>query len=185
MESVGIISKLDKKTKTSQFNSFVLLKKPNGFLRVCLDPTNLNKYIVHPVCNMCTLDEINHLLKNAKFFSVFDTTKGFFQVPLDADSCLLTAMFTPFGIYIFNIMTMCLSNEDAYGSGDLFESSLHICISDLPDCNNFADNTLIFDRAQEEHHSIVIKFMENCLDMNIETQSRRGSDWWSRGALLW
>ena len=35
-------------------NSFVIMKKPNGYLRVCLDPTDLNKHIVHPVCKMRT-----------------------------------------------------------------------------------------------------------------------------------
>ena len=83
MESLEIIPKLDKNTATLWLNSLVLVKKPNGSLRVCLDPTDLNKYIVHPVCNMHTLDEINHLLKDAKFFSVFDTPKGFFQISLD------------------------------------------------------------------------------------------------------
>ena len=71
MESLAIIFKLDKNTATPWLNSFVLVKKPNRSLRVCLDPTNLNKYIVHPVCNMCTLDEINHLLIDAKFFLLF------------------------------------------------------------------------------------------------------------------
>ena len=60
MESLGIITKLDKNTATLWLNSFLLVKKPDGSLRVCLDPTDLNKYTVHPVCNMCTLDEINH-----------------------------------------------------------------------------------------------------------------------------
>ena len=40
MESLGIISKLDKNTATPSLNSFVLVKKLNGYLRVCLDPTH-------------------------------------------------------------------------------------------------------------------------------------------------
>ena len=49
MESLGIISKLDKNTATPWLNFFVLLKKPNRSLRICLDPTDLNKCIVHPI----------------------------------------------------------------------------------------------------------------------------------------
>ena len=75
----------------------------------------------------------------------------------------LTAMLTPFGIYIFNVMGMGLSN-----SGDLFESSLHTCISDLSGCNKIADDIPIFGRTQEEHDSNVIQFLECCLDMNLK-----------------
>ena len=46
MENAGIISKLDRNTPTPCLNSYVIVKKPNGSLRICLDPTDLNKYIV-------------------------------------------------------------------------------------------------------------------------------------------
>ena len=46
MEKVGIISKLDRNTPTPWLNSYVIVKKPNCNLRICLDPTDLNKYIV-------------------------------------------------------------------------------------------------------------------------------------------
>ena len=117
---------------------------------------------------MLSLGEINHLLKDTKFFSVFDTTKGFFQVLLDADSHLLAAMLTLFGIYIFNIVAMGLSNL-----GDLFESSVHTCIYDLPGCTNIADNILNFGRTQEEHDSNVSQFMECCLDMTLNSIQKR------------
>ena len=53
-------------------------------------------------------------------------------------------------------------------SGDLFESSLCTCISDLPGCTNITDDILIFGRTQEEHDSNIIQFLEHCLDMNIK-----------------
>ena len=45
MERAGIISKLDCNTPTPWLNSYVIVKKLNGNLRICLDPTDLNKYI--------------------------------------------------------------------------------------------------------------------------------------------
>ena len=70
MEKVGIISKLDHITPTPWVNSYVIVKKPNGSLRICLDPTDLNTYIVRPVYNSHTLDDVSHFLKKAKHFSV-------------------------------------------------------------------------------------------------------------------
>ena len=84
MEKAGIISKLDRNTSTPWLNSYVIMKKPNESLRICLDPTDLNKYIIHPVCNSRMLDDVSHQLKDAKYFSVFDATKGFFHLPLSA-----------------------------------------------------------------------------------------------------
>ena len=46
MVKAGIISKLDRNTPTPWLNSYVIVKKPNGSLRICLDPTDLNKYTV-------------------------------------------------------------------------------------------------------------------------------------------
>ena len=71
------------------------------------------------VCNSRTLDDVSHQLKDAKYFSVFDATKGFFHLPLSAKSRLLTAMLTSECVYVFNVIAMGLCN-----AGDLFESAL-------------------------------------------------------------
>ena len=110
MEAQGIVSKYDGHNASPEWlNSFVIMKKPNGSLRICLDPTDLNTDIVRPICNSQTIDNVVHKLKDARYFAVFDTSKGFFHVPLDAESKVLTAMLTPFGIYVYNVLAMGLS----------------------------------------------------------------------------
>ena len=112
MENAGILSKYDSISGPAPewLNSFVTVRKPNGSLHICLDPTDLNKYIVQPVCNSYTLDKIIDKLKGSLFFAVFDTTKGFFHVPMDEKSKLLTAMLTLYGIYIYNVLAMGLAD---------------------------------------------------------------------------
>ena len=97
MVSQGFLSKPDDANVNAPEwpNSFVVAKKPNGKLCICLVPTGLNPYIVRPVCNARTLDEVIALLKDVVHFAVFDSTKGFFHVPLDEASKLLTAMLNP------------------------------------------------------------------------------------------
>ena len=107
MEAQGIISKYDGRNISPEWlNSFVIVKKPNGSLRICLDPTDLNKEIIRPVCNAQMMDDVVHKLKSAKYFAVIDTSKGFFHVPLDTESKALTAMLAPFGIYVYNVLAM-------------------------------------------------------------------------------
>ena len=107
MESQGIISKFDGRDVSPEWlNSFVIVKKPSGALCICLDLTDLNKEIIRPVCNAQTIDDMIDKLEHAKYFTVIDTSKGFFHIPLDQESKLLTAMLTPFGMYVYNVLAM-------------------------------------------------------------------------------
>ena len=106
MEKQGDISKLDCNQATEWLISFVVVEKPNGDLRICLDPTDLNKYIVRPVCNSNTLDEVSFRIKDAKSFLVFDATNVFFHLPLNEKSKLLMEMLTPLGVCVFNVLAM-------------------------------------------------------------------------------
>ena len=52
------VLKLDKNEVTEWLNSFANVDKEDTTLRVCLDPSGLNPYIIRPVFNSYTLDEI-------------------------------------------------------------------------------------------------------------------------------
>ena len=92
------ISELDLNQATEWLSSFVVVKKSSGNLRISFDPTDLNKYIVRSVCYLNTLDDLSFKLKDAKFLSVFDATGGFFYLPLNVKSKILTEMLTPLGV---------------------------------------------------------------------------------------
>ena len=65
MEAQGIISKYNGRDISPEWlNSFVIVKKPNGSLHICLDPTDLNKEIIRPVCNAQTVDDVVHKLNS-------------------------------------------------------------------------------------------------------------------------
>ena len=58
MVKAGILTEVTPEMSMPEWlNSFVIMKKPNSNLRVYLDPTDLNKHIIHPICNMRTLEE--------------------------------------------------------------------------------------------------------------------------------
>ena len=138
------------------------MKKPNGKLCVCLDLTDLNQYIVRPVCNSLTLDEIVDKLKGAVHFAVFDTTKGFFHIPMDADSQLLTAMLTPYGIYIYNVLAMGLVDAT-----DIFETVIRDLLKDLNRVLNIADDVLVFGDTYDSFKKNVISFLDHCVAEDI------------------
>ena len=136
----GILSEVTQSMETPEWlNSFMIVKKPNGNLRVCLHPTDLNKHIIRPVCNMYTLEDIIDKLKDATHFSIFDSTKSFFHVPLDEASKKLMVMLTPIVIFVNNVLAMGLPNAT-----DIFEKCMRQIVKDLNGVINIADNVLVF-----------------------------------------
>ena len=169
MEGQGTITKLDKNTVTPWLNSFVNVgKKDQKSLRVCLDPTGLNPYIIRPVCNSYTLDEISYMLKDAKVMSVVDANKGFFQIPLDDESKLLTAMGTPYGVYIFNVLAMGLSL-----ASDVFEITIRDITKDLKGVINIADDILVYGSTVEEHDRNLLALLDRALEVNLTLNPKK------------
>ena len=88
---------------TPWINSFVLIKgtdkqdKPK--LRICLDPTNLNKAIIREPYHFKTPEDISHLLADSTVMTVLDCKKGYWHQELDEASSYLTTFNTEFGRY--------------------------------------------------------------------------------------
>ena len=95
----GILHKVDISEPIEWLNSFVCVKKSNGKIRLCLDPTHLNKWIIRPRHSAKLVDDILHRLNGAKYFTVVDSTSLFFNHKLDKESSKLTIFGTAFGRY--------------------------------------------------------------------------------------
>ena len=93
----GILHKVDISEPIEWLNSFVCVKKSNGKIRLCLDPTHLNKWIIRPRHSAKLVDDILHRLNGAKYFTVVDSTSSFFNHKLDKESSKLTTFGMPFG----------------------------------------------------------------------------------------
>jgi hypothetical protein len=109
LEQKGIVAKVDH--PTPWISNIVPVRKPNGTIRVCIDPTNLNKVIKRNHFYMPTLDDVLPELDGAKVFSLCDAKDGFLQVKLDEASSDLTTFWTPFGKWKWLRMPFGLSSS--------------------------------------------------------------------------
>ena len=111
----GILHKVDISEPIEWLNSFVCMRKPNGKIRLCLDPTHLNRWIIRPSHSAKLVDDVLHNLNGAKFFSVVDSTSSFYNHKLDEESSKLTMFGTPFGRCRYLKMPMgALLSSDVY-----------------------------------------------------------------------
>lgn len=86
---------------TEWVSSIVLVKKPNGRLRLCLDPRNLNEAILRPHFPFPSIEDCKAKLYGSKYFSTLDANSGFWMVPLSENSSRLCTFNTPFGRFKF------------------------------------------------------------------------------------
>ena len=93
---------------TPWINSFVLVEGTNtqgkSKLRICLDPTNLNKAIIREPYHFKTPEDISHLLADSTVMIVLNCKKGYWHQELDKASSYLTTFSTEFGRYWYTVM---------------------------------------------------------------------------------
>ena len=79
-------------------------------------------------------------------FSKLDANSGFWQIPLDPESRLLTTFLTPFGRYCFNKLPFGICS-----AAELFQRCMSKILSGLPGIVCHIDDILIYGKDQDEH----------------------------------
>lgn len=143
MEKQKIIKKLNE--PTDWVNSFVIVRKKNGTLRICLDPSDLNNAIKREYFQLPTLDQIISNLSGACVFSTLDANSGFWQIALDKESTKLCTFATPFGRYCFLRLPYGIKSAP-----EVFHKHFKNIFT-IQGVELYIDDIIIWGRTQAEH----------------------------------
>ena len=105
--------------------------------------TPLSKAEIHP---MGSVDESLATLGECRVFTKLDANSGFWQIPLDEHSELLTTFITPFGRYYFNGLLFGISSAP-----EIFQRTMSAILEGLDWVICRMDDILIHGRNQIEH----------------------------------
>ncbi|KAK0131139.1 Enzymatic polyprotein [Merluccius polli] len=94
-----VIRKIEEPTEW--VNAVVIVEKPNGDLRLCIDPKYLNKGIQREHYKLPTKSDKTSAMSGACYFSKLDASSGFYQIVLDEESSKIGTFNTPFGRHCF------------------------------------------------------------------------------------
>ena len=144
MEKNGVIENVTK--PTDWVNSIVIREKPNGRLRLCLDPKDLNEAIMRDHYPTPTLEDITPQLVGARVFSKIDARNGYWNVKLDDESSYLTTFNTPNGRYRFLRMPFGLRM-----SQDVFQFKIDETYRNCFGANGIADDITVHGRDESNH----------------------------------
>lgn len=166
MESEGTITRV--RTPTDWVHPIVNVLKPNGSLRVCLDPTELNKCIRREHFALPTAPEIFAKLTGSKVFSTLDATSGFLQLELDEDSSFLTTFATPFGRWRFLRLPYGISSAP-----EVFHRTVNEIFADIEGVETYVDDLLVHAPTKAEHDTILRRVLERCKEVNLRLNLKK------------
>ena len=163
MESKGII----RKSMSPWSSPILLVAKPNGEKRVCIDYRKLNRISKVYTQNLPNLSDVLDTLgeKQAQTFSVCDMKQGFWQLELDEESKEKTAFMTHRGQYEFNRLPYGLANSPA-----TFNMVMNEVIRDLnwKSALVYVDDILIYSKNFEEHLGHLAALFDRLVEANLK-----------------
>ena len=144
MESEGVIKKQTE--PTDWVNSMVVVPKPNGKVRICIDPRDLNKAVLREHYPMKTIEDILLEIPEAKVFSKLDAVSGYWQIKLSQESQKFCTFNTPLGRYSFTRLPYGLKT-----AGEVYQRSVSNMVQDIEGCEAIVDDILIWGKDIAEH----------------------------------
>ena len=146
MQSLGVISPVEESTQWCA--GMVVVPKPSGALRICIDYRQLNESVLREVHPLPEVDVTLAQLAGATTFSKLDANSGFWQIPLSEESRSFTTFITPFGRYAFNKLPFGISSAPEH-----FQHRMSQILAGQDGALCHMDDALIFGHTQQEHDS--------------------------------
>ena len=153
---------------TPWVSSVTFPMKPNGEVRVCLDPSNLNKAIIREHHKPMTVEEIAHELSGATVYIKTDALKAFLQIHLTHEASLLMTFNSHRGCLCFLQMPF-----GAKMSQDVFQLRMDAILEQCPGVIGIHDDMVIFGVDQEDHDANLINLLNVCRKEGLVLNSKK------------
>ena len=158
MLRLGIIERSD----SPYASPIVLVKKRDGSNRFCVDFRKLNKITVFDAEPIPSQEEIFARLANDHYFTKFDLSKGYWQIPVEPNARDKTAFLSPSGLYHFRMMPFGLVNAPA-----TFSRMMRSLLKGLGHVDNYIDDILVHTVSWETHMKVLSELLCKLKDANL------------------
>ena len=146
-------------------NSFVLVTKANGMIRLCLDPAWLNQTLIRPIHRGPMLNDILPKLNNVRHMSIIDASSRYHNIISDYKSLYLKTFACQFGRYRYKHLLL-----GAAPVGSMFQQKTDEIFNDMPNVFGILDGILVvgYDNDGRDHDEMVCKLVQRCSKVNLK-----------------
>ena len=140
------------------------MRKPNGKLRVCLDPRSINKALRFNVHNSKTFQDVSSSIHKVKKVSKIDANSGFWTLPKVEESQLLTTFNTPWGRFCFIKMPFSLKQAQYF-----FQYYMDYHFEGINSTTNIiADDIMMHGETDQQHDRHLIQVLNKCRETGLK-----------------
>lgn len=145
---------------------YILVKKPDGTWRFCVDLRRLNKQVTHQdPYPLPLIEDILGSLGGMSCFSSLDLTAGYYQVRIKESDRWKTAFSTPNGHFEFNRLVMGLNNAPATFMRLMDKTLGHLRGKH---CFTYLDDVIVFGRDFSAHNNSLSLVFEELRKANLK-----------------
>ncbi|KAJ8362544.1 hypothetical protein AAFF_G00369690 [Aldrovandia affinis] len=163
LQKRGAISRVTKPTAWVSSLCITGKKRRNGSLRVCLDPKDLNRAILHQHFSILTPEDVQGKLVGKTIFTILDEKHGYHQIKSDDESADLCTFNTPWGRYRFHRLPFGIKS-----ASEVFQQTNSEAFGDIEGVSVIADDMIIAAATKTEHDSILQKVMDRAIQLNVK-----------------
>ena len=166
MVKLGVVEKIPENEPTEWLNTLVVVEKPNGKVRLCLDPRHLNKAIKREHFQLPTVESIMAKMQGARYFSKLDASSGYWQIKVDDETAKRLAFMTTRGRYRFTRLPFGI-----HSASEVFQSEVAQIISGIDGVDNSQDDIIIWGNSKVEHENrlmqVLSRIRESGMKLNL------------------
>lgn len=147
---------------TPAVSPMVIVRRENK-LRICIDPSGINKNLKRRHYPLNTMEEIAARLHGSKWFTLLDCKKGFWQLKVTPRTSKYLTFATPFGRYSCLRMPFGLASAP-----EIFQQVMCSVLADTKGVEVSMDDIFIHASTREELESTTKKVLEKLKNAGLK-----------------
>lgn len=160
LESQDIIEKVN--APTPWVSPVIIVPKPNGDIRLCVDMRQANALIIRERHPIPTVDEILYNVNGSEVFSKLDLRSGYHQIELEESSREITTFVTYKGLYRYKRLMFGISSAP-----EKYQQVISQVFHDCEGVQNISDDIVIHGRDKAEHDKRLRKALQRIKEKGL------------------
>ena len=148
----------------------VLVHKKDGGVRPCVDYRKVNELVKPDGFPLPRIQDCLDAVAGSKFFSTFDLTSGYYQIPLKEDDIQKSAFVCKYGHFEMTRMPFGLNN-----AASTFQRTMELALQGLQwiTCLIYIDDIIVYGRTFDEHLKRVEEVFERLKNAGLKLKPEK------------